>query len=212
MPKTIVIGDIHGCYDEFRALLEKCNPREEDQIICVGDLINKGPSSRKVLDIAMKTPNLKCVVGNHEHALLKHAKAGTLDQHDKAYQKETVRELADGLFYYMNYIESWPYYLDFDDFSVIHAGIRPGIPLAEQSKKDLVYLRTLENGDAWYEDYKDKKLLVHGHWARKGLVIQENVIGLDSGCVYGKQLTAVILPERKIVSVDAKKAYAPIYP
>jgi hypothetical protein len=48
---------------------------------------------------------------------------------------------------------------------------------------------------------------VFGHWARPEPVVRPNAIGLDTGCVYGGELTAVILPERRLVSVPARRVY-----
>ena len=100
-----------------------------------------------------------------------------------------------------------PFYFDLPEYCVVHAGLRSGIPLEKQTHEDLCSIRSLENGKPWHEEYLGKKLIVYGHWARQGLHIKENSIGLDSGCVYGKQLSAVILPERKIVQVQAAKIY-----
>ena len=62
--------------------------------------------------------------------------------------------------------------------------------------------------DPWYESYTGETTVVFGHWARPEPVVRENAIGLDTGCVYGGRLTAVILPERNLVSVPAKRAYS----
>ena len=72
---------------------------------------------------------------------------------------------------------------------------------------------------SWFDFYTAKKLIVFGHWAALDGIIKDNVIGLDTGCVYGKKLTALILsdfasspnsPKREIVSVQAKKQYLTI--
>jgi len=47
--RTIVVGDIHGCYDELMALLEKANFDQDDRVVAVGDLVTKGPKNREVL-------------------------------------------------------------------------------------------------------------------------------------------------------------------
>ena len=60
---------------------------------------------------------------------------------------------------------------------------------------------------SWYELYRLSKLVVFGHWAKRGLVIRKNVMGLDTGCVYGNQLTAVVLPEKTLFQVPAKQIY-----
>jgi len=210
MGKTIIFGDIHGCLDEWKDLLKKINPTPNDLLISVGDLICKGPESFKTIEFARSLPNLKCVLGNHELHFLKAWKSGNLNSLSKDYQKKALKEFGDKLDYAMRWIESWPLYLASEECLVVHAGIRNGIPLEKQSPEELCNLRNLEDGTPWFESYKGKKLVVHGHWARLGLCIKENTIGLDSGCVYGKELSAVILPERKIVQVKARKAYQSI--
>ena len=214
MPRTIVFGDIHGCHEEWEELLKKVKAGPEDKLISVGDLVFKGPSTKKVLDKAMAMPNLKCVLGNHEAHLLRIAreiKEKGSATYEKPYQKAALEELGKDLPKYVRYIESWPLYIDLPECLVIHAGLRPEIPLEKQSREDLTRLRTIEpSGKAWYEFYKGKKLVVHGHWAAQGLVVRENVISLDSGCVYGRALSCVVLPGRQIISVPAQKAYSPV--
>lgn len=210
MNRTIIFGDIHGCYDEWQRLLDKLKAGPSDRLISVGDLIFKGPSSAKVLDLAMTLPNLECVVGNHEYALLKAFEHG-YPEILTGYHEKALLEMGNNLDLYIRYIKSWPFYIEENDWIVVHAGIRPGIALANQNPVDLTHLRMLEPEDIpWHQAYKGKKLVVYGHWAKQGLNVQEKTIGLDSGCVYGKKLTALVLPERSIVSVEAKKVYCEI--
>lgn len=207
MNRIIVFGDIHGCAEEWRELVLKINPLPQDRLIAVGDLIGKGPDTRGTLDFAHSLPNLTCLTGNHELHFLKAWKSGKLEDLTKDYQKRVLQELGPDLDEYMQWIESWPFYLDLKECLIVHGGIRPGIPLEKQSLEDLTNLRNLEDGRPWHEAYQGKKPVIYGHWARQGLCIKENSIGLDSGCVYGKELSAVILPERKIVQVRARKTY-----
>src|SRR6266850_1402667 len=67
--RTIVVGDIHGCYDELMALLEKVDVRDSDRVVSVGDLIAKGPKSREVLELFMTDARFSTVIGNHDLAL-----------------------------------------------------------------------------------------------------------------------------------------------
>ena len=63
---TLIIGDIHGCWAELQALLDKVGPGERDLILAVGDLVNRGPDSPRVLDFFRQTPNAASIRGNHE--------------------------------------------------------------------------------------------------------------------------------------------------
>lgn len=209
MKRTIIFGDIHGCYDEWQRLLDKVKASASDRLITVGDLVCKGPSTKKTLELAMSLPNLQCLMGNHDFYLLTRWQNKDLKNCIRDYQHAAVRQLGKHIDRYMRFIQSWPFYLNFRKFAVVHAGIIPNVPLSKQKHNDLIHLRTLGSKQTpWYLSYKGKKLIVHGHWARQGLVVRRNVIGLDTGCVYGGKLTALVLPERTIVSVKAKKVYS----
>ena len=210
MAKTLVIGDVHGCYQELEELIDKAKLSKKDHIISVGDLVNKGPSSVKTLDFVMKLKNFRAIVGNHEYSLLKHWRKNSFEEMTKDYQHKTIKEFGKKKEKYLEYLATFPYTIEEKDFLVIHGGLKPEKTLEEQDPIDLCYLSTLDAGTPWHDHYKDKKLILYGHWAQQGLHIKENSIGLDSGCVYGKELTGIILPARKIISVKAKKAYCPI--
>lgn len=64
---TLAIGDIQGCYDEFRTLLDKMQFRKDkDQLWLVGDLVNRGPDNLATMDYIMSLPNVIVVLGNHD--------------------------------------------------------------------------------------------------------------------------------------------------
>src|SRR5258708_26596507 len=69
MGRTIVIGDIHGCFDELQDLLRVVELRTDDRVIAVGDLIVKGPRNREVLDRFIEDDRFSSVIGNHDRAL-----------------------------------------------------------------------------------------------------------------------------------------------
>ena len=69
MPRRLFIGDIHGHYDGLRQLWELMAPDGDDQIYCVGDLIDRGPKSSEVVDFVRRHAT-GCVQGNHEQLLL----------------------------------------------------------------------------------------------------------------------------------------------
>ena len=67
--RTIVVGDIHGCYDELMALMEKVELQANDRVVSVGDLISKGPKSREVLELFISDKRFTSVIGNHDLTL-----------------------------------------------------------------------------------------------------------------------------------------------
>lgn len=212
MGRAIFIGDVHGCLAEFQELLNQLAITSSDRMISVGDLICKGPDSAGVLDLAMSLPNLRCVIGNHEARYLEYWRAGGRPT-DKSHDEATVRQLEPRYSEYMAYIASWPLYLSIKEALVIHAGLRPGLPVEQQVLDDLTELREVgPNFRPWYEWYRNGKPAVFGHWVRREPLLLEHAIGLDTGCVYGGALTACVLPERKVVSVKARETYHPRKP
>src|SRR4026207_24873 len=81
--RLIAIGDIHGCHVEFSELLARLELAKEDRLILLGDLVNRGPDSNKVLDLAREHRAI-ALLGNHELRLLKYRRSG-----DRKYVKET---------------------------------------------------------------------------------------------------------------------------
>lgn len=214
--RTIIIGDVHGCLSELNLLLKKVQFQVgEDQLYFTGDLINRGPNSLGVFK-RFKELGAVSVLGNHEYwALKRHVEAS------KKVPKINVLQQQFGE-HYINFIEDikrWPLYVETEDFMLVHAGLVPGEHPKESDPFLITSIRTWdgagnninsEKDPAWFDFYQENKLVIFGHWARLEGVFMERVIGLDSGCVYGKKLSALILPEKQIVSVDALKIYAPI--
>jgi hypothetical protein len=80
--------------------------------------------------------------------------------------------------------------------------------LDRQTVEDLTSLRTCGDfGAPWFEQYEGKTA-VFGHWVFTAPHVTKSTIGIDTGCVYGGSLTAVILPERRLVSIPAVKSYS----
>jgi len=206
--RTIIIGDVHGCYCELTQLLEAIQVKSTDDIISVGDLISKGPDSRSVMNWAMETPNLRCVLGNHEARLLDRWMGGKIPEKHSS-DDETRAQLGDSFEKSMKFISSWPLFVRGNDCLVVHAGLDPRIVnLEEQSREDLLTIRVPKGMSIpWYEAYLGQQLVVFGHWAKREPIIRSNAIGLDTACVYGGKLSALILPERRIISIQALREY-----
>jgi hypothetical protein len=215
--RTIFIGDVHGCYAELDTMLDKlalCPGK--DHLIYLGDLINKGPSSLRVLELAARYP-ARFILGNHELAFLRAVKTGTIPS--KASLLQVFREIQGELPRWIPFLEAFKPFIVTKKYLAVHAGIRPDLHPRETPIHQLCTLRTWdglgkdlqnEQNPPWYSFYRDPKPIFYGHWAKKGLNLRHNSFGLDSGCVYGKSLSAYILEERRIVSVPARKAYCAI--
>lgn len=201
--RTLIIGDIHGCYRELSDLVEKFGPTDQDQIYSVGDVINRGPDSGKCIKL-LKDLKAKVVMGNHEHWYLNSFPFTKRTKQNNIFRKLKIED-------HLRWMYDLPYFIETEKFIVIHAGFDPRKRIEENEKDTLVSLRMLEDLDRpWFEEYKGKKHIYFGHWGKLGLYYGQNVTGLDTGCVYGKKLSGMIVEENKLIQVKAKKVYCNI--
>ncbi|HJQ30668.1 MAG TPA: metallophosphoesterase [Pyrinomonadaceae bacterium] len=214
MSRTVVVGDVHGCYDELVALVERVGLKESDRLVCVGDLVAKGKRSREVLELFMTDARFSSVLGNHDRAVLEYWQGSREKKELKHAQRKAAKKLKDERERYAAYLSTLPGYIDLGSHVVVHAGLRPGVPLAEQSLDDLTALRTLgedresRKGTPWYEVYDGEKMALFGHWPAHEPRRGPRAIGLDTGCVYGGRLTAYVIETGEFVSVPALRPYA----
>ena len=209
--RRIVVGDIHGCYDELMELLEKVGIGDDDRVFSVGDLITKGPKSKEVLDLFMTDARFSTVIGNHDLALRRKWNGEEIEL--KPAQKETHKELKAEKDAYVSFFNRMPFMIDLGSHLVVHAGVRPTVELYSQTTSDMTLIRTLganpesDEGTPWYHVYHGEKVILFGHWPAPEPRRGRKAIGLDTGCVYGYNLTAYIIEEDEFVTVKAKKKY-----
>lgn len=206
MNRRIAVGDIHGCQATLKTLLEeKIKLTFNDQIYCVGDLIDRGPSSRDVLDylIHLKKQGYQIfsLRGNHEDMLLKALDDISFMQAWFANgAEETLRSfnIPETLIYdyeglksipenYISFLESLPYYYDLGDYLIVHAGLNFN---AEDIFKDLnsmLWIRHME----YSAEKAGNRIIIHGHTPiplaliKPYITFQKNkILNIDSGCVY----------------------------
>ncbi len=192
----------------------------QSEIIFLGDLVDRGPDSAGVIDTAMQLKsdrgNVRFLMGNHEEVYLA---AATGDEKSVRFfnrigGRETIlsyeiskEEYIDldisqlaaripTLFprEHVDFVSGFEDQIIIGDYAFVHAGIRPGIPLAEQRKKDLRWIR--EEFLATREAHE--KVIVYGHTISDDVVEAGNRIGIDTGAYYSNKLTALALqgPER----------------
>ena len=217
--RTILIGDVHGCLPELERLLhEVAFDAASDRVILVGDLTAKGPDSAGVVAMARER-GFGAVLGNHDAKVLSLRQAGSLDA-TRAAEPGTHAHVAARLGAGdWRYLEELPLYLSLPDLAtlVVHGGLVPGVPLTEQPRHLLLNMRSItpkgepskrvHDGVPWGSRWPGPTHVVFGHDAVRGLQQHPYATGLDTGCVYGRALTALILPERRLVSVPARRAY-----
>lgn len=209
MSKLIIYGDIHGCYSEFISLRNKINPRFDDVEVCVGDILTKGKYSVKTLDFIIKH-NIKSALGNHEEKLLRYIK------HQKSLKKNPVQltldedniiaSLTDE---HIKFLESMPLFLRFGSILILHGGLQNKLNLDNLTKRDkekILRLRYIDQDEHFiaYGDEQDDSIfwadvydgnqgfVIYGHQWFEEVKKSPFALGIDTGCVYGNKLSAVI--------------------
>ena len=219
----VVVGDVHGCYDEMAELLERCGcGRPGVTTVFVGDLINKGPKSAEVVKRA-RAMGAWSVRGNHEEVCLRSWQSYVEGREPLPTKFQWMHQL-DGED--LQWLFDLPFSLTIPSVGaiVVHAGLVPGVPLSEQSQFAMLHIRDVSRrGDAaagspewmwhkkaaegtvpWAGEWNGPEHVYFGHDAIRRLQQYPHATGLDTGCVYGGKLTAVLpLEAGKIVQVDA---------
>ncbi len=232
-----LIGDVHGCYDELKELLDQLGyevsgsrerpavkPPEGRRAIFLGDLIDRGPDSPGVLRLAMsmvESGAAICIPGNHEVKLLKklrgknvrlsHGLAETVAQLSQEPEEfgEQVAEFINGLVSH--------YVLDEGRLVVAHAGLREEYQgrASGRVRSFCLYGETTGETDEfglpvrydWASEYRGRAMVVYGHTPVPEAEWNNRTICIDTGCVFGGKLSALRYPERELVHVDAHKTY-----
>ncbi len=206
--RTIIIGDVHGCRIELEALLDRVAFASGDQLVFVGDLVARGPDSLGVLDVVRRTGAI-VVRGNHEQKLLDWRAARTAWMRGEAAARPPIgrmhRDLARSLRPTdWTLLETSPLFMELPEHGarVVHAGLVPGLAMEAQSPQTLMRIRTVKIAGAkrgktanvlWGTCYAGPPQVIFGHNAAPGLQLHPWATGLDSGCVYGGKLTAMVL-------------------
>jgi serine/threonine protein phosphatase 1 len=210
----LLIGDIHACYTELLDLLDQAGLGADDELLAVGDILDRGPDNWAVLDFFRQRPGAFSIMGNHER---KHLRSARGEVAPAASQKITRAQLGDAYPECLAFLEKLPRHRDLPEAVVVHGCWEPGVPLEQQ--RDTVVIGTLlgehylsrRYDRPWYELYDGPKPLVVGHhdYRRDGqpLVVGDRVFGIDTGCCHGGRLTGLLLPAFRFVSVPARADY-----
>lgn len=232
-----IIGDVHGCHAELVDLLDRlgydvgahpiAHP-DRRQAVFVGDLVDRGPGVAEVLDVVMSMVNggsALCIAGNHENKLgralagrqvqVTHGLAESLaqlEQRDPSF-RDGVAQFIDGLISH--------YVLDGGRLVVAHAGLPERYHGRASARVRDIALYGDTDGESdeyglpvrypWADDYRGTAAVVYGHTPVPSAEWVNNTICVDTGAVFGGELTALRWPERELVSVPAAAVhYEPI--
>ncbi|SFG20737.1 serine/threonine protein phosphatase 1 [Novosphingobium sp. CF614] len=212
------IGDVHGCADELRQLLDMIAIDHAERgpaaqtVILLGDLVNRGPDSARAIGYArdlLASGVGRLLKGNHEElfvlaargdrqaarALMSNGGLATLMSFGLAEEEINRGSYADLVTLLkrrlprdvVTLLDAAEDKIAIGDYLFVHAGIRPGLPIAEQEGADLRWIR---------EEFLDSQvdhgaMIVHGHTVEKAIVECENRIGIDTGAYKSGVLSAI---------------------
>ncbi|MBE5738951.1 MAG: serine/threonine protein phosphatase [Clostridiales bacterium] len=149
---TYFISDIHGEYELFIELLKEINFNKNDTLYILGDIIDKGKDSIKLLKFIIENKNMIAILGNHEATFLQYVREIALTP-SQLEDEEIIREINT---YFpsnneeitakeISYLSNLPYYIETEDFICVHAGLEvvnnKVLPLEQQNTNYLIYDR-----------------------------------------------------------------------
>jgi serine/threonine protein phosphatase 1 len=223
--RLYAIGDVHGRLDLLNELLEQIDADDarrgdaKTDLIFLGDLIDRGPDSRgvveKVMSLCAASAHVRCLGGNHEDLLLRchegdkeaasvFNRAGgratmlsygvSEDEYDSADAEEAVaivaRVVPDT---HVRFLSSLEDFVQAGDYLFVHAGIRPGRAIDQQSREDMRWIR--------HEFTRNRDdhgvMVIHGHTITEDVDAQINRVGIDTGAFHTGKLTAIGMEGRE---------------
>lgn len=224
MKRILVISDIHGELKLFDSLLEKVKyDADEDQLILVGDYVDRGPDSKGVLNRVSELKRNGAVVlrGNHDEMMLnvvdgvsgalerweRNGALMTLQSYDSSIESVILSAGAE-FEKHISLIREMDYYYETKDYIFVHAGVSPDTSVQKTDPHTFLWIREL-----FYEKYSGDKTVIFGHTPTSAIRQEKNhdiyfgennIIGIDGAATYGGQLNCLELPGKRTHSVAKK--------
>ena len=184
MEKYIVIGDIHGCPEQLEEILDKTSKYKDHKYIFLGDYVDRGPDSEKVINI-LREIDAVFLLGNHEVMLTEQIRRWGEKYYGDPFLNTKLSKKS------VEWLETVPLPVyETDDYIFVHAGFNKNLDLSQQTNHD--YLWSHETGD--YRQLTEKTV-IHGHTVVENPEIVGNRININTGCGVQGKLTALVLPE-----------------
>ncbi|MET1755175.1 metallophosphoesterase family protein [Novosphingobium sp. RD2P27] len=231
--RIYAVGDIHGCYGQLQDLLGRIETHVQalpsaraTHIILLGDLIDRGPDSAKVIGslyrLQQETKKVIVLMGNHEELMLRalDGEPGMMrawmriggDATLRSFgieppdRNEDPREAIEKIrrvipSEWISWIRALPLTARSGDYLFCHAGVRPGVALKRQKRADLLWIR-----DEFLHDdvTRHEAVVVHGHSISTDVEMRPYRIGIDTGAYRTGVLTALYLEgeQREIITSE----------
>jgi serine/threonine protein phosphatase 1 len=210
----IIIGDVHGCINTLQKLYLKLK-RLNTTFYCVGDLVDRGAHSKEVVDFCIRQ-NILTVIGNHDYWMIE-----SIDNYQNEYSVNqwlvpfgynTIKSYLDISKYsksdssilflefireikylrHYNFIKSLPFKIEVNNVIITHSGI------AEYATEQEDYLCNYEPCIKF-----EKKIQIYGHDHKREVeYLRGWYANIDTSCVYGNKLTAVVVDTEKALITD----------
>lgn len=215
--ELFVIGDVHGCADELEELLERLPLTESSRIVFVGDYIDRGPSSRRVVEQVIELSqrhHVHALMGNHESSLIEFldepasslAARFLLNGGGATLQSYSERPGAFDLpTDHVEFIRNLAAGYRSPSYFFVHAGL-PDVPIAEldgaEHSDSMLWIRR----DFFNSSFSWDRLIIHGHTPRDEVDFARGRINIDTGCVFDNKLTALRLPQKIVYQVPRRQS------
>jgi serine/threonine protein phosphatase 1 len=219
--RLFAVGDIHGCADELQALLRQLIEKESlsssDQVVFLGDYVDRGPATKDViaqlLDFKGCYPKTVFLRGNHEDMLLDYLGFGGRlaesclinggEETFDSYQVNPLQPISDVVSKmpasHIEFLCNLELAVSLAEFLFVHAGINPFNSLDKQLVRDLMWIRR----EFTTFEHSLGKTVVFGHTPFEDVFLHLPFkIGIDTGLVYGNKLSAVELVHGTLYQVD----------
>ncbi|MCU0447101.1 MAG: serine/threonine protein phosphatase [Microscillaceae bacterium] len=199
-----VIADIHGCLKTLQALVAKLAIKPSDQLFFLGDYIDRGPDSARVvdfiLDLEAQNNQVYALRGNHEQSLLEewqfYSQTKLLKNLDTFIDTCDINNALNLLdengrlkTKYEHFFKQLPYYFDLEDYYLVHAGFDFSCPIPLRAYEEMLWIRGFSEQNLSYQQTNQRRIVV-GHSVHqleqiKTFIQQKNlIIPLDNGCFY----------------------------
>jgi len=221
--RVYALGDIHGRLDLFEKLIEAIEEDDrvagpaETTVILLGDLVDRGPDSAGVIERArawQAQRNVRILAGNHEEMFLESFEREDVLRHflrhggretlfsfgidPEAFRRASLEEVQVLMEEVVppetrRFVAEFEDMIEIGDYLFVHAGINPALPLGEQPRETVRWIREpfLSHGEAF------ERVVVHGHTINEQVQDRGNRIGIDTGAYASGRLTALVVEDRQ---------------
>jgi serine/threonine protein phosphatase 1 len=195
--RLFAIGDIHGCYDSLKELVEnKIQLQRDDKLILLGDYIDRGNKSKEVVDyiieLSVNGYDVIPLMGNHEAMLMdafndeNNISIWIQNGGRETLKSFKINSLKDIESKYIEFFKGLRFYYAFEDYLFVHAGFNDNMlnPFTDY------YSMQWECREIYTNPLLSDKTIVHGHnpvrveICEERVLAQNSVINIDTGCVY----------------------------